>query len=172
MEAISPYFPLPADTIFFFSKGNSDPRYKDLSNFGDAPFWAPGPFDDNLLLFASSEHYFIAHKTLNHADFEWIRTAPRPGIAKRRGSFNGENGRRITLRDNWNNYHRYHVMLRALHYKFALPRYHELLLSTGHRYLAEDSPTDFEWGCRDSNGGYTGKNLLGRALMRVRQEIT
>jgi len=37
--------------------------------------------------------------------------------------------------------------------------------------IAEDSPYDPLWGCRDRAGGYTGANLLGRALMRVRDEL-
>ena len=61
-------------------------------------------------------------------------------------------------------------MLTVLRAKFAVPELRELLLSTGDRILAEDSPRDFVWGCRDPAGGYTGQNLLGRALMRVRDE--
>ena len=37
--------------------------------------------------------------------------------------------------------------------------------------LAEDSPSDFVWGARDPHGGYGGQNLLGLALMQVRQEL-
>ena len=36
---------------------------------------------------------------------------------------------------------------------------------------AEDSPTDFVWGCRDGTGGYGGQNLLGLAVMQVRGEL-
>jgi predicted NAD-dependent protein-ADP-ribosyltransferase YbiA (DUF1768 family) len=39
------------------------------------------------------------------------------------------------------------------------------LLLTHPRPLAEDSPSDFVWGCRDPQGGYGGQNLLGLALM-------
>jgi predicted NAD-dependent protein-ADP-ribosyltransferase YbiA (DUF1768 family) len=49
----------------------------------------------------------------------------------------------------------------------ALP----LALLTHPRPLAEDSPSDFVWGCRDPQGGYGGQNLLGLALMRVRAEL-
>jgi hypothetical protein len=50
-------------------------------------------------------------------------------------------------------------------------RFRDALLATGDRPLAEDSPSDFEWGARDGQGGYTGHNYLGRALMRVRDEL-
>jgi hypothetical protein len=51
------------------------------------------------------------------------------------------------------------------------PRSRDALPATGDRPLAEDSPSDFEWGARDGQGGYTGHNYLGRALMRVRDEL-
>ena len=62
-------------------------------------------------------------------------------------------------------------MLAVVRAKFAVPALGELLLCTGDRILAEDSPYDPVWGCRDRSGGYTGQNLLGRALMRVRDEL-
>ena len=62
-------------------------------------------------------------------------------------------------------------MLCALRGKFALEPYRSMLLLTHDRPLAEDSPTDFIWGCRDADGGYSGRNLLGLALMRVRDEL-
>jgi predicted NAD-dependent protein-ADP-ribosyltransferase YbiA (DUF1768 family) len=55
--------------------------------------------------------------------------------------------------------------------KFALEPYRSGLLLTHPRPLAEDSPTDFVWGCRDPDGGYGGQNLLGLALMQVRAEL-
>ena len=45
------------------------------------------------------------------------------------------------------------------------------MLLTHTRPLAEDSPSDFVWGASDSDGGYGGQNLLGLALMRVRDEL-
>ena len=55
--------------------------------------------------------------------------------------------------------------------KFALEPYRSALLLTDRRPLAEDSPGDFVWGCRDPQGGYGGQNLLGLALMQVRAEL-
>jgi hypothetical protein len=39
------------------------------------------------------------------------------------------------------------------------------------RPLAENSPSDFLWGCRDPQGEYGGQNSLGLALMQVRAEL-
>jgi hypothetical protein len=36
--------------------------------------------------------------------------------------------------------------------------------TTGDALLAEDSPYDALWGCRDRSGGYIGANQLGRVL--------
>jgi predicted NAD-dependent protein-ADP-ribosyltransferase YbiA (DUF1768 family) len=55
--------------------------------------------------------------------------------------------------------------------KFALPGFRGWLLATGERVLVEDSPYDYVWGGRDRSGGYSGRNLLGVALMEVRLEL-
>ncbi len=63
-------------------------------------------------------------------------------------------------------------MLHALRGKFvALEPYRSGLLLTHPRPLAENSPTDFVWGCCDPDGGHGGQNLLGLALMQVRAEL-
>jgi hypothetical protein len=62
-------------------------------------------------------------------------------------------------------------MLCGLRGKFALEPYRSALLLTHPRPLAQDSPTDFVWGCRDPQGAYNGHNLLGLALTQVREEL-
>jgi hypothetical protein len=62
-------------------------------------------------------------------------------------------------------------MLTVVRAKFADGPLRDVLVGTGSHLLAEDSPYDPVWGCRDRAGGYTGSNLLGRALMRVRDEL-
>ncbi len=168
----NPFAPLKADTLFFYSHTRADPDYRGLSNFEHSPFQAPHPLIEGnpLVWFKTMEHHFNAHKTLWLADFEWIRKASTPRIAKRRGSRHGESGRQIELRPDWATHHRYRVMLEGLRLKYTVPALWTLLDSTGGRMLAEDSPSDYEWGCRDVRGGYTGLNLLGRAIMRVRSE--
>jgi ribA/ribD-fused uncharacterized protein len=79
-------------------------------------------------------------------------------------------GRQTELRPDWEQV-KYQVMLCGLRGKFALEPYRSVLLLTHPRPLAEDSPTDFVWGCRDAHGGHNGRNLLGLALMHVREEL-
>ena len=136
-----------------------------FSNFAHSPIWLPCPLDDDVLVeHPTVEHAFQAAKATSWPDFRRVWLASTPAEAKRIGRWE------ITARPDWPS-HRFHAMLAALRAKYRIPRFREALLATGDRPLAEDSPSDFEWGARDGRGGYTGCNYLGRALMRVRDEL-
>jgi predicted NAD-dependent protein-ADP-ribosyltransferase YbiA (DUF1768 family) len=66
---------------------------------------------------------------------------------------------------------KFEVMLCGLRGKFALEPYRSALLLTNPKPLAENSPTDFVWGCRDPQGGHARQNLLGLALMHILGEL-
>lgn len=136
-----------------------------LSNFAHSPLWMAVPFDPELgrCDFPTAEHAFQAHKAQGFTEFMSVWQAPTPGKAKRAGG-------RVRLPEDWEQ-RRAHVMLAVLRAKFERPEFREMLLATGERLLCEDSPRDDVWGCRDGAGGYSGRNLLGRALMRVRHEL-
>ena len=119
--------------------------------------------DTHLREYQTVEHYFAANKATTRDDHDWIADASSPWVAKKRG-------RGINLRPDWENV-KFDVMLIGLRVKFADPHSRAVLLGTHDRFIAEDSPTDFCWGIRDAQGGYTGDNLLGKALMQVRDEI-
>jgi ribA/ribD-fused uncharacterized protein len=149
-------------TIYFWSGRRG--RFEVFSNFAATPFAMPAWHDRSRIVeFPSGEHAFQAAKARTVSDHEHIRLAASPLEAKRAG-------RRVALPGDWEQ-RRGHVMLAVVRAKFAVPELRELLLSTDERVLAEDSPYDPVWGCRDRSGGYTGENLLGRALMRVRNEL-
>jgi ribA/ribD-fused uncharacterized protein len=149
-------------TVYFWS--GRDGQYEAFSNFASTPFtMAAWHNPARIVSFASAEHAFQAAKARTERDHEQIRLAATPLEAKRAG-------RRVPLPAGWDD-RRAHVMLTVVRAKFAVPELGELLLSTGERLLAEDSPYDPVWGCRDPASGYTGQNLLGRALMRVRDEL-
>ena len=60
-------------------------------------------------------------------------------------------------------------MERVLRAKFVQHRSAQsLLLSTGQKRLVEDSPVDSVWGSGRNNDG---ENLLGKALMKLRDEL-
>jgi ribA/ribD-fused uncharacterized protein len=123
----------------------------------------PAWYDPTVILkLDSGEHAFQCAQRRNKTEHERIRHADSPLAAKRAAW-------EYSCPPDWNR-RRAHVMLTVVRAKFAVPELREPLLSTGDRILAENSPRDFVWGCRDRAGGYTGQNLLGRALMRVRDE--
>ena len=116
------------------------------------------------VLYPTTEHYFQAAKSLELREHEWIRRAPNPKTAKARG-------RKVLLRSDWEAV-RFEIMLTSLRAKFNKEPFRNQLLQTSGSYLAEDSPYDPTWGIRAKDGTWTGTNLLGRALMIVRDEIS
>jgi len=133
--------------------------------------WYGHPDPAPLVDVPTGEHWFHAVKTTNPDDFAWVMAAPNAKSAKRRGSREGEHGRRITLRPGWDDGISQAVMLAANRGKFLLEPFRSYLLLTGATPLAEDSPHDDRWGCRDRSGGFTGLNWLGLTLMQVRAEL-
>lgn len=112
------------------------------------------------------EHLFQAAKTDNPKEVARVMAARTPAEAKRLGSG-------VTLRLDWTQV-REHVMLGLLRRKFAPGS--ELatqLLATGDEELVEgNTGHDQTWGCCDcSRHKGTGRNLLGKLLMQVRQEL-
>jgi len=145
-----------------------------LSNFTGGPFMVmtgpPVSLEEIGIEAQTVEHFFQAAKATNFEDVLHVLQADDPADAKRRG-------RRIELRPDWDvgddpsEWVAWHAMLHGLRAKFADPGFAEWLRWTGDRLIAEDSPTDFRWGIRDDRGGWNGMNLLGKALMVVREEI-
>lgn len=129
-----------------------------LSNF------APSTIIVEDAAYATVEHYFQSQKSPSALEREAIRTATSPEASKRLGQV-------CQLREDWDD-HRWTVMLTGLRAKHAIPFYRQHLLGTGRAWIVEDSPTDYVWGIRDAGGGYSGRNLLGNALMVVRDELS
>jgi len=127
-----------------------------FSNFADSTIFIDVGFGTKS--YPTVEHAFQAAKAVTLEEHDQVRSAPGPGYAKMQG-------REIKLRDDWERV-KYDVMLECLRAKFALPSFKGRLLSTGDRELREDSPTDFVWGYRNN-----GQNLLGKALMQIREEL-
>ena len=130
-------------------------EYAFLSNYSASPFK-----DECGDSYPTVEHYFQAQKATNMFDFEEIRMAKTPGLAKKLG-------RQIELAPDWESV-KEQVMLDGLRHKFAIPELRDKLLATGDQYLEEGNYWgDTYWGV--CNG--VGKNRLGKLLMQVREEI-
>lgn len=152
----------PDEAVFFYGGP--------FSNFVGGPFqigieqpW--GVQDDAIctMTYETVEHFFAASKAMTKEAHLHIADKRGPLRAK-------QAGRRTELRPDWELV-KFEVMLTGLRAKFEETYYRKALLSTGSRLIAEDSPYDFIWGIRDKDHGYTGTNLLGEALMRVRNEL-
>lgn len=111
----------------------------------------------------TSEHYFQARKFEDSADEEAVRQARTPMLAARLGR-----DRKRKLRRDWESI-KVSVMREAVRAKFTQ---HEdlarLLLETGDAKLVEHTDQDDYWG---DGGDGSGKNMLGRILMEIRQEL-
>ncbi len=150
-------FPIKKIAIGFYQKEDA---YGCFSNFADYPFYLDG------LVWRTSEHYYQANKfkKLSKVYLE-IQQAITPIEAK-------------NIANHEDSKHQWHplfkenkllFMLNALREKIKQnPYVKKQLLNTDDRYIFEDAPLDNYWGNGKLNNG---KNILGRLLMYLRNEI-
>ena len=132
-------------------------EYGEFSNF------APYPIRLDGKTWPTVEHYFQAQKFDDDAQRERIRAANSPLQAARSGR-----DRTQRIRRDWESA-KLGVMRKALLAKFTQHReLGLLLLATGTAPLVEKSERDAYWA-QGPDG--RGKNMLGRTLMAVREEL-
>ena len=125
-----------------------------LSNFH------PSPFRWNGLTAQTVEHAFQAWKMTKGQDMLDVLLCPSPGLAKR-------TARKRPMREDWDKI-KVSVMYDLLKRKFEIPELKSLLLATGDQDLVEGNHWgDVYWG----KVGDNGKNMLGRLLMLIREEL-
>lgn len=155
------------DIIFFFGSDNY------MSN------WFPAKFD---LTFNGENHTFynveqamMDSKAILFEDIESFNKILKTTNPKTAKSL----GRKVENFDPeiWDKYKKY-IVKTAVQGKFLYnDELKEKLLNTGEKYLAEDSPYDKIWGIgtkslkHKENKTWPGKNLLGKILMEVREEL-
>lgn len=140
--------------IYFY--GRAEPYYE-FSNF------APFGLEMDGAWWRTVEHYFQAQKFEDAEYREKIRRSNRARDAKMLGS-----SRSVELRSDWDAV-KDGVMYDAVSKKFATHgELRDLLLSTGDEVIVENAPSDYYWGCGQDG---TGRNMLGKILMRVRDEM-
>lgn len=144
------------DDIFFFIR---EEPHGFLSNF-----WRNGQVVDDIY-YISNELYYQCQKAKEDPVRKWIYNAPSPYLAMVVGH-NLRKGKEV--RDDWNESLRIEIMLKGLRAKFTQnPELSDMLLATCDAKLHENNPDDFFWGY--ANG--KGKDLLGKLLMQVREEL-
>lgn len=142
------------ETIKFYS---TTALYGEFSNFAQFPIQLKGK------TWKTSEHYFQAQKFSDKAYQEKIRKAPTAMQAAQLGR-----SRKVKILKNWDN-RRDNVMYEALKAKFTQHEdLQQLLLETGDKILVEHTENDSYWG---DGGDGSGKNRLGKLLMRLRKEL-
>ena len=130
-------------------------RYYFLSNFYPCSVAYKG------IVYPSSEHAFVAAKSSDVRDHEYIATIPTAGKAK-------QYGKRLILHFDWDNI-RVDIMRDIVRIKFSSnDDLREALINTGNEQLVEGNYWgDTFWG--QSPVG-TGQNNLGKILMEIRYE--
>lgn len=140
--------------------------------------WWEADFEVDGITYQTAEHWMMAGKAKLFDDdeiFQKIIECESPAEAKKLG-------RKVRNFDNekWLE-NRYEIVKKGNFYKFAQnEELKEFLLNTGERILVEASPVDPIWGiglAQDAKGienpeTWKGLNLLGFALMEVRDELS
>lgn len=139
--------------------------------------WWPADFNEDIFTYKTAEHYMMVQKAKLFGDkkiIERILQAASPKEAK-------ELGREVENFDpeKWDE-EKYWIVKRGNLLKFSQHKVLEqFLIHTGNKILVEASPVDAIWGIglseNDPNAkncaAWRGQNLLGFALMEVRNEL-
>lgn len=132
-------------------------KYGCFSNFSRHPVWM------NDVKYRTSEHYFQAMKFTDHErqlDIERLDTPMKAANEGRK--------KHPSFRRDWDDV-KDEIMYQVVKAKFTQHKdIKEVLLSTGNREIIEHTNKDSYWA---DGGDGTGKNMLGKTLMRVRKEL-
>ena len=138
--------------------------YKPTDPFGEFSNFSNHPVVIDEKEWPTTEHYFQAKKFSESKYEEEIRKLKTPMEAKISGS-----DRKKPLRRDWEEV-KNDVMYTALSAKFNQHQeLMQLLISTGDSYLVEHTRNDRYWG---DGGDGKGRNMLGRLLMKLRDELS
>jgi len=113
--------------------------------------------------FPTAEHAYQYGKFNDSKTREWAMKAPKPHLLAilAHGLFSWD------IVENWSGI-KVNRMLEILRVKFSDPELKQKLLETRKCLLIEKSKSDSFWGVGKK---LTGKNMLGKLLMKVRDEI-
>lgn len=135
----------------------------------------PAPFEHEGAHYSCNEQWMMASKAKLMGDertLASIMAAGSPSECKRLGR-----SVKPWDQEKWDA-HKYDIVLEGTRLKMKhSEEARRVLLETGNKHLAEASPTDRIWGIgisvKDAEAGrsWRGENLLGKALMQVRDEI-
>lgn len=162
---------------FLYFWGHTPPENGEV-NHACLSQWYPSPFTIDGVVYPTAEHWMMASKARLFGDFATlaeIRATISPQDAKAAG-------RKVRDFDEarWEA-HRFRFVVDGNWAKFTQNHtLRQYLLGTGTKVLIEASPTDHIWGIglseQEARNSYPehwpGLNLLGFALMEVREQIS
>lgn len=152
--------------------------WHEYDSFGELSQWYASPFVIEGIRYETAEQYMMAKKALLAGDLEHyvlIMHEKNPAQCKKFG----KNVRALDTAA-WDQC-KEEVVYHANLAKFSQnPSLQKLLIDTGSNVLAEASPYDKTWGigldARHPDSAdpskWTGKNLLGKILMKIREELS
>ena len=160
--------------LFFWGHTQNNQGVIDKSCFSQ---WYPAPFVEESTAYLTAEHYMMAKKAELFGDLsirDEILKVSHPKQAK-------ELGRKVRSFDGavWDE-NKIQIVQQANLLKFSQhPELREFLLGTGDRIIVEASPYDRVWGIgmagdhphAEQPERWRGENLLGFALMAVREQL-
>lgn len=127
-----------------------------MSNYKKARFFIYNRWWDTC------EHAYQAQKCVEPSQYDAIHQAPKANDARLLGQ-------KVKMREHWDDIHKDRVMEECVRAKFLQHKdLRAQLIATGDEELIEDSPVDWYWGCGADD---TGKNMLGKILMKIRKEL-
>jgi len=137
--------------------------YSTKDAYGCFSNFAAHPFRINNKVWKTSEHYFQAQKFAGTEHEEELRLVDSPMVVARMGR-----SRQRPLRKDWETA-KDGIMRDALRAKFTQNEdLKKILLETGDAILVEHTKNDSYWG---DGGDGSGKNMLGKLLMELREEL-
>lgn len=139
--------------------------------------WFPFEFKENGMSYKTAEHYMMAGKAKLFNDNEALEEILKSETPNQVKSL----GRKVKNFDSqmWDE-HKYEIVKQGNLLKFSQnEKFKEFLLSTNDKILVEASPYDTIWGIgmletdprAENPQQWNGENLLGFALMEVRDQI-
>lgn len=148
--------------------------WKINSNVGYMSQWFPCSFKENDIVFNSAEQYMMYHKAILFNDKDM---ASKILITQNAATIKIY-GRNVKNFDSkiWDE-HKFNIVVNGNYLKFSQnPVICKKLLETGNTLLVEASPYDRVWGigflhAKKEEMDKWGENLLGKALMTVRDRL-
>lgn len=139
--------------------------------------WAKCKFTENNISFNTCEQYMMYHKAMVFSDTVTAQEILKVSDPKKQKAL----GRKVKgFNDKAWDLHKYQTVIQGNFLKFSQnPKLKESLLATGDKILVEASPFDRIWGIGLAaendlvldEKNWRGQNLLGKALMDVREKL-